>query len=694
MMPSKMPVPLERNAGYSAILNRLLETLVSSIGEETVDNVMSKGMQLVADTISLDRIIVYRIFDRGGENAGEVFRWDKDRGGTVLVDEALSTLPITATIKRWVSIASKDECIKLRRSELSGDEAAFLVPRGVKSMLIAPVFIDGYFWGAVTFHDNTAERDFDEDCTAILRSVGRLCASAIVKEEKAIRATESLKQREKLWSVLDSALAKITKSPTLSSGNLKEAADLIAKEGCRALEAHRVGIWRTADRTFAESHPVLSGRRMKASRDTDTVESLKNVTFYDIETNRHFVAGDFDLSKWPHYVSLLLSERLIVINDVTEPSPLQGVAEVIGLDLCSLMDAPIRINGKLAGVVCIEQLRCEEFPNLRHWTAEEQNFASSLADFMAIAFESAERHAIKRHADERVRLMFNSMPFGCVYWNDKAAPIDCNDGALRLFGVSSKQELIDNFFDFSPDLQPDGSPSTDKAYRLIFYALRHGKAVFEWMHKKHNGDPLPTEITIIKVAHGSEHIAVSYMRDLTEIKLKSAELNSARELAFTDSLTGIPNRRFFMEYVNNEFSSQENIAATMGIILFDIDHFKRINDTFGHDCGDEALKMVVARAQSVLRESDVMARLGGEEFIILVHNLELNNLVSLAKRILSRIKSMEFIYNGEKIPVTVSAGVAVRENILQPHMHIIKQADVALYRAKTNGRNRVGILDD
>jgi diguanylate cyclase (GGDEF)-like protein/PAS domain S-box-containing protein len=314
--------------------------------------------------------------------------------------------------------------------------------------------------------------------------------------------------------------------------------------------------------------------------------------------------------------------------------------------------------------------------------------------FLTDVTEQRKNQQEAKEADERVRLMFNSMPFGCIYWNDKAAPIDCNDEALRLFGVSNKQELIDNFFEFSPKLQPDGSSSTEKAYSHIFYAFRHGKVVFEWMHQKRNGDPFPTEITIIKAARGSEQIAVSYMRDLSEIKKKSAELNSAKELAFTDSLTGIPNRRFFMEHALNEFSAQENIAAAMGIIMFDIDHFKHINDTFGHDCGDEALKMVVAHAQSALRESDVMARLGGEEFIVLVHHLELNNLVRLAERMLKSIENMEFIYNGERIPITVSAGIAIRENILQPHTHVIKQADVALYRAKTNGRNRVEVLDE
>jgi PAS domain-containing protein len=237
------------------------------------------------------------------------------------------------------------------------------------------------------------------------------------------------------------ALAEVTKSPALSSGRLKEAADLIAKEGCHALNTHRVGIWRTADRALAESFPVLSRGRLKMPGGANAVEFLKNVTFYDRDTKGHFVAGDFDLSKWPHYVRSLLKERLIVINDVTEPSPLQGVAEAIGPDLCSLMDAPIRIGGKLAGVVCVEQFRCEEFPNLRQWTAEEQNFASSLADFMAIAFESAERHMIMRHSES----IMNNLPgMAFQFFNDSPnySLAFVSEGCLPLTG-HTQDELVD-----------------------------------------------------------------------------------------------------------------------------------------------------------------------------------------------------------------------------------------------------------
>jgi PAS domain S-box-containing protein len=249
------------------------------------------------------------------------------------------------------------------------------------------------------------------------------------------------------------ALAEITKSPTLSSGCLKDAADLIAKEGCHALNTHRVGIWKTANRALADSRPVLSKCLANAPLGTDTVEALENVTFYDRETRGHFVAGDFDLSKWPQYVSLLNKERLIVINDVKEANSLQGVAEAIGPDLCSLMDAPIRVDGKVVGVVCIEQFRCEEFPEKRRWTAEEQNFASSLADFVAIAMESAERHAIMRHTES----MMNNLPgMAFQFLNDppRYSFAFVSEGCLPLTGYS-QNELTGigiNFFDLAhPD---------------------------------------------------------------------------------------------------------------------------------------------------------------------------------------------------------------------------------------------------
>ncbi|MDL2235148.1 response regulator [Christensenellaceae bacterium OttesenSCG-928-L17] len=226
---------------------------------------------------------------------------------------------------------------------------------------------------------------------------------------------------------LSDALAEITKLPALSAGILEDAANVIAKVGCQALATHRVGIWSINKKN----------------------NTLKSVAYFDNATGEHAVQEDFDLSRRAQYVSHLETERLLVIDDIRQPNPLSDLVDEYGPLICSMLDAPIRIGGELAGVVCIEQDRCEDYPEKREWSREEQSFASSLADFMALALASAERRTLMR----RTETMMSNLP-GMVYQclND---PPDftftfVSEGSLALMGYAP-EELVGNstvkFFD-------------------------------------------------------------------------------------------------------------------------------------------------------------------------------------------------------------------------------------------------------
>jgi diguanylate cyclase (GGDEF)-like protein len=152
------------------------------------------------------------------------------------------------------------------------------------------------------------------------------------------------------------------------------------------------------------------------------------------------------------------------------------------------------------------------------------------------------------------------------------------------------------------------------------------------------------------------------------------------------------NRRYFLQKAKHEFMVSQQANSSIGIIMLDIDHFKRINDVYGHEAGDEALKAVSKTIESVLRETDLCARYGGEEFVVMVQRLGLTELTKLAERICAKIRRMHFSYVGQNVPMTVSAGVAVSDTAHQTVEELIKHADVALYRAKANGRDRVEAL--
>jgi len=195
----------ERCKLYSNALNKALEILVSYT-EREVDDILSNGLWPIADAADLDRIIVFRISNRDDLVCGEKYRWDRVIGGTAPIDDALKELPVTSAVIRWLSVMSDDSCISLRRGEFKEDEAAFLSPRDVMSILIVPVFTEGVLWGIVTFQDNTRERDFDEDCVAMLRSTARVCVSTIIRAEKTRsteQAMEAIKRHESIKDTLN-----------------------------------------------------------------------------------------------------------------------------------------------------------------------------------------------------------------------------------------------------------------------------------------------------------------------------------------------------------------------------------------------------------------------------------------------------------------------------------------------------------
>ncbi|HZB38963.1 MAG TPA: diguanylate cyclase, partial [Beijerinckiaceae bacterium] len=163
------------------------------------------------------------------------------------------------------------------------------------------------------------------------------------------------------------------------------------------------------------------------------------------------------------------------------------------------------------------------------------------------------------------------------------------------------------------------------------------------------------------------------------------------ELAVTDPLTGLHNRR----YLDNHFAALFDEAAARGrqvsVLLLDIDRFKAINDSYGHDAGDEVLREFAKRVRAHTRGIDLLARYGGEEIVVAVPDTALEGAEAVAERIRERIEATVFpIHRGTRaVPVTVSIGVAARQLEDRAAGEMLKRADLALYRAKQEGRNKV-----
>lgn len=178
---------------------------------------------------------------------------------------------------------------------------------------------------------------------------------------------------------------------------------------------------------------------------------------------------------------------------------------------------------------------------------------------------------------------------------------------------------------------------------------------------------------------------VLLQEDITEHKNYQATLE---RLATTDHLTGLLNRRAFLDATEREIRRAHRYGQPLALIMLDVDHFKRINDGHGHPAGDEVLRRIAATCRGMLRDGDLMGRLGGEEFAITLVQPPLQVATAVAERLRKAVSELDIEFGGERLAVTISLGIAEVGDGIVSLDHLVSKADACLYTAKREGRNR------
>ena len=216
-------------------------------------------------------------------------------------------------------------------------------------------------------------------------------------------------------------------------------------------------------------------------------------------------------------------------------------------------------------------------------------------------------------------------------------------------------------------------------YLFPFKSTAYSGHEFEFMQQSCAMGPLRDENNEVKYIY-------IYIQDVTESAVNEKKLT---DLNMKDGLTGVYNRRFLEKKILEEVERHRRYSGDFSMIMLDIDHFKKVNDTYGHQCGDFILKSVSLRIASIIRNVDYLARYGGEEFCCLLPQTPLKFAAMVAERFRVLIMEQDHSFDDKLIKVSISLGVSGLRDDISTADALIKSADEAMYRAKAGGRNRV-----
>ena len=219
-------------------------------------------------------------------------------------------------------------------------------------------------------------------------------------------------------------------------------------------------------------------------------------------------------------------------------------------------------------------------------------------------------------------------------------------------------------------------------YLFPFKSTSYFESFFEYMQQSCAMGPLRDENNVI------QHLFI-HIQDVTEVAVYEHKL---LDLNLKDGLTGAFNRRYLEVKVREEFSRSKKYGAELSMIMFDIDFFKKVNDEYGHQCGDVILQSLSLKILSIIRNVDYLFRYGGEEFCCLLPETNSEGALLVAERFRKAIMEMENKFDTSLIKITISLGVAALNDEISSAEMFIKKADDALYRAKREGRNRVTLM--
>ncbi|MGZ8270991.1 MAG: EAL domain-containing protein [Methylophilus sp.] len=382
------------------------------------------------------------------------------------------------------------------------------------------------------------------------------------------------------------------------------------------------------------------------------------------QPNQQFETVDFNsnrLTRWKE----ILANGLPVYSEISDLPP-EEYSILKQHDAVSIVIIPLFIDRKWWGNVVIE--RCFDTDST---TSQELGSLMAIGRSLSVAIQREDAGTNLNLA----KIAFDSASEGIMIIDTNGCIIGINKGYSEITGYSEEEVL-----GTTPIVFQVGE------HKLWQYLSSAGKWSGEVINHRRNGQQYHERLTITVVRNPQRKIInyVGVFSDITEIKQSQSKLY---QLVNHDPLTGLPNRRLINELFEHAIRRAQREEHKIAILFVDLDRFKAINDTLGHAIGDKLLLEVSRRIQHTLRQSDVVGRLGGDEFLIIMDSIQNSEDAAIkAKNILSTLHS-EFLIEGKELYISASIGISIFPGDGTDVDSIIKAADIAMYQVKNNGKN-------
>jgi diguanylate cyclase (GGDEF)-like protein/PAS domain S-box-containing protein len=382
----------------------------------------------------------------------------------------------------------------------------------------------------------------------------------------------------------------------------------------------------------------------------------------------------------------------------------RGEVELVGAHSPIWLGMPLNTAGKAIGVMAVQ-----DYKNARAYTDRERHILEFVSSQAAMAIHRKRAENELRESEERFRTILENIEDGYYEVDQRGSLTFVNRAYAKMMGYD-ENELIG--MDYHQYMSRETAKVVFETFNRV-YRLGIPEQVFgwEWICKDGTRRSVEISVSTIKTTDGSIVGFRGIVRDITERKRAEEELLRAKDLletahrelqqllsrekvlARTDDLTGLCNRRQFFEFASREFHASVRHQRLLTILMFDADNFKQINDTLGHAVGDKMLALIAQAAAAQVRASDVVARYGGDEFIVLLPNSNAQQAFPIAERIRTGVAAIGLETSNAAPVITLSIGISeIRHKPADENVdRVIQRADEALYQAKQDGRNRIVI---